>query len=192
MSRTASFPRHTPVSLIAVCRPSAFASAGGAPRVLGSTTRYATGRKNALRIELNGEKGSLWFDLERLNELWFHDGTLPDTEGGFRRILVTEPDHPYLGAWWPPGHGLGYEHTFVHQAHDLVHAIAELRAPEPSFADGLVHPTINVEALDPACELPHLVAGEPARPPRIDRILNMSFGMLGINSAVVVGRPRNN
>ncbi|MET8975363.1 Gfo/Idh/MocA family oxidoreductase [Streptomyces sp. NPDC004539] len=100
-------------------------------------TRYATGRKNALRIELNGEKGSLWFDLERLNELWFHDGTLPDTEGGFRRILVTEPDHPYLGAWWPPGHGLGYEHTFVHQARDLVHAIAELRAPEPSFADGL-------------------------------------------------------
>ncbi|MFM9610406.1 gfo/Idh/MocA family oxidoreductase [Streptomyces sp. V2] len=100
-------------------------------------TRYATGRKNALRIELNGEKGSLWFDLERLNELWFHDGTLPDTEGGFRRILVTEPDHPYLGAWWPPGHGLGYEHTFVHQAHDLVHAVAELRAPEPSFADGL-------------------------------------------------------
>ncbi|GAQ50622.1 Gfo/Idh/MocA family protein [Streptomyces acidiscabies] len=100
-------------------------------------TRYATGRKNALRIELNGEKGSLWFDLERLNELWFHDGTLPDTEGGFRRILVTEPDHPYLGAWWPPGHGLGYEHTFTHQAHDLVHAIAELRSPEPSFADGL-------------------------------------------------------
>ena len=100
-------------------------------------TRYATGRKNALRIELNGEKGSLWFDLERLNELWFHDGTLPATEAGFRRILVTEPEHPYLGAWWPPGHGLGYEHTFVHQARDLVHAIAELRAPEPSFADGL-------------------------------------------------------
>ncbi|QNP69225.1 Gfo/Idh/MocA family oxidoreductase [Streptomyces roseirectus] len=100
-------------------------------------TRFATGRKNALRIELNGERGSLWFDLERLNELWFHDGTLPDSEAGFRRILVTEPDHPYLDAWWPPGHGLGYEHTFVHQARDLVHAIAELRPPEPSFADGL-------------------------------------------------------
>jgi predicted dehydrogenase len=100
-------------------------------------TRYATGRKNALRIELNGERGSLAFDLERLNELWFHDATGPGTEAGFRRILVTEPDHPYIDAWWPPGHGLGYEHTFVHQARDLVHAIAEGHRPEPSFADGL-------------------------------------------------------
>ncbi|MFI9759605.1 Gfo/Idh/MocA family protein [Streptomyces sp. NPDC051963] len=100
-------------------------------------TRYATGRKNALRIELNGERGSLAFDLERLNELSYHDGTEPGTHAGFRRILVTEPDHPYLDAWWPPGHGLGYEHTFVHQARDLVHAIAEGRQPQPSFADGL-------------------------------------------------------
>ncbi|WP_112470129.1 Gfo/Idh/MocA family protein [Streptomyces triticisoli] len=100
-------------------------------------TRYATGRKNALRIELNGERGSLAFDLERLNELYYHDGTEPGTHAGFRRILVTEPDHPYLDAWWPPGHGLGYEHTFVHQARDLVHAVAEGSRPEPSFADGL-------------------------------------------------------
>ncbi|MFD6529399.1 Gfo/Idh/MocA family protein [Streptomyces sp. NPDC060184] len=100
-------------------------------------TRYATGRKNALRIELNGERGSLSFDLERLNELAFHDGTEPGTHAGFRRILVTEPDHPYVEAWWPPGHGLGYEHSFVHQARDLVHAVAERRAPEPSFEDGL-------------------------------------------------------
>ncbi|MFF0162029.1 Gfo/Idh/MocA family protein [Streptomyces sp. NPDC005263] len=100
-------------------------------------TRYATGRKNALRIELNGERGSLAFDLERLNELSYHDGTEPGAHAGFRRILVTEPEHPYLEAWWPPGHGLGYEHTFVHQARDLVHAIHEGRRPEPSFADGL-------------------------------------------------------
>ncbi|MFI9168639.1 Gfo/Idh/MocA family protein [Streptomyces lincolnensis] len=100
-------------------------------------TRFATGRKNALRIELNGELGSLAFDLERLNELAYYDGTEPATRGGFRRILVTEPDHPYVDAWWPPGHGLGYEHTFVHQARDLVHAIAEGRPPRPSFADGL-------------------------------------------------------
>ncbi|WP_329332711.1 Gfo/Idh/MocA family oxidoreductase [Streptomyces sp. NBC_00663] len=100
-------------------------------------TRYATGRKNALRIELNGEHGSLAFDLERLNELSYHDGTEPGTHAGFRRILVTEPDHPYLDAWWPPGHGLGYEHTFVHQARDLVRAVAEGRRPDPSFADGL-------------------------------------------------------
>ncbi|MEU3614599.1 Gfo/Idh/MocA family oxidoreductase [Streptomyces sp. NPDC006872] len=100
-------------------------------------TRFATGRKNALRLELNGERGSLAFDLERLNELWFHDATEPGTHAGFRRILVTEPDHPYLDAWWPPGHGLGYEHTFIHQARDLVHAVAEGHRPEPSFADGL-------------------------------------------------------
>ncbi|MER6135148.1 Gfo/Idh/MocA family oxidoreductase [Streptomyces sp. NPDC001815] len=100
-------------------------------------TRFATGRKNSLRIELNGEKGSLAFDLERLNELHYHDGTEPGTHAGFRRILVTEPDHPYLEAWWPPGHGLGYEHTFVHQARDLVHAIARGGQPLPSFADGL-------------------------------------------------------
>ncbi len=100
-------------------------------------TRFATGRKNALRLELNGEKGSLAFDLERLNELSFHDHTLPAASAGFRRILVTEPEHPYLEAWWPPGHGLGYEHTFVHQARDLVHAIASGTAPAPSFADGL-------------------------------------------------------
>ncbi|MEU8861899.1 Gfo/Idh/MocA family protein [Streptomyces umbrinus] len=100
-------------------------------------TRFATGRKNSLRIELNGENGSLAFDLERLNELSYHDGTEPGTHAGFRRILVTEPDHPYLEAWWPPGHGLGYEHTFTHQARDLVHAIADGAQPLPSFADGL-------------------------------------------------------
>ncbi|GAA2249778.1 oxidoreductase [Streptomyces ruber] len=100
-------------------------------------TRFATGRKNSLRIELNGERGSLAFDLERLNELSYHDATEPDAHAGFRRILVTEPDHPYLEAWWPPGHGLGYEHTFVHQARDLVHAVASGTVPEPSFADGL-------------------------------------------------------
>ncbi|MFV0132703.1 Gfo/Idh/MocA family protein [Streptomyces sp. HMX87] len=100
-------------------------------------TRYATGRKNALRIELNGERGSLSFDLERLNELAYHDATEAGEHAGFRRILVTEPDHPYLEGWWPPGHGLGYEHTFVHQARDLVHTVAEGSRPEPSFADGL-------------------------------------------------------
>ncbi|MGW1756346.1 Gfo/Idh/MocA family protein [Streptomyces mirabilis] len=100
-------------------------------------TRFAHGRKNALRLEVNGEGGSLFFDLERLNELHFYDGTAPAAEAGFRRILVTEPDHPYLTAWWPPGHGLGYEHTFVHQARDLVQAVADGTRPSPSFADGL-------------------------------------------------------
>ncbi|MEU5832528.1 Gfo/Idh/MocA family oxidoreductase [Streptomyces diacarni] len=100
-------------------------------------TRVAAGRKNALRVELNGTLGSLAFDLERLNELEFHDHTQAAGESGFRRILVTEHDHPYLEAWWPPGHGLGYEHTFTHQARDLVHAIATGGRPAPSFEDGL-------------------------------------------------------
>ncbi|MGA4797798.1 Gfo/Idh/MocA family protein [Streptomyces lavendulocolor] len=100
-------------------------------------TRMAAGRKNALRLEINGARGSLAFDLERLNELSFYDGGEPARSAGFRRILVTEPDHPYLEAWWPPGHALGYEHTFAHQARDLVHAIASGTEPAPSFADGL-------------------------------------------------------
>ena len=106
-------------------------------------TRFATGRKNQLRIELNGERGSLAFDLERLNELQFCDR--PDNSAnagdpaiaGFRTILVTEPGHPYLSAWWPPGHVLGWEHTFTHEVRDLVTAIAAGTDPAPSFRDGL-------------------------------------------------------
>ncbi|HET6635649.1 MAG TPA: Gfo/Idh/MocA family oxidoreductase [Streptomyces sp.] len=100
-------------------------------------TRVAAGRKNALRVEVNGTAGSLAFDLERLNELSFHDHGEDPAYGGFRRIQVTEGDHPYLGAWWPPGHGLGYEHTFTHQARDLLCAVADGHDPRPSFADGL-------------------------------------------------------
>lgn len=100
-------------------------------------TRFATGRKNGLRVEVNGERGSLFFDLERLNELEFYDATDPAEIQGFRRILVTEPGHPYLAAWWPPGHLLGYEHTFTHEIKDLVEAIAAGTDPTPSFADGL-------------------------------------------------------
>ncbi|MCX5052796.1 MULTISPECIES: Gfo/Idh/MocA family protein [unclassified Streptomyces] len=151
---TETFVRERPLPVGATSGLSAVSSAGTGPVTVDDAalftgrftsgalasfeaTRYATGRKNALRIELNGEHGSLAFDLERLNELSYHDGTEPGTHAGFRRILVTEPDHPYMDAWWPPGHGLGYEHSFVHQARDLVHAIAEGGQPEPSFADGL-------------------------------------------------------
>ncbi|GAA3712247.1 Gfo/Idh/MocA family oxidoreductase [Zhihengliuella alba] len=99
-------------------------------------TRFATGRKNAVQLEINGSAGSVYFDFENLNELWFHDHALPAAEAGFRRILVTEAEHPFLEAWWPPGHGLGYEHTFVHQAVSLTRAIAAGTAPEPSFESG--------------------------------------------------------
>jgi predicted dehydrogenase len=100
-------------------------------------TRFASGRKNSLRLEMNGTLGSLSFDFESLNELHFHDHALPPEEAGFRRVLVTEPGHPYAGAWWPPGHGLGYEHTFTHEVRDFLMAIAAGTDPAPSFADGL-------------------------------------------------------
>jgi predicted dehydrogenase len=100
-------------------------------------SRFATGRKNALRVEINGSAGALAFDLERLNELEFYDATRPGPEQGFNRILVTEPDHPYLSAWWPPGHLIGYEHSFTHQMRDLLAAIDAGTDPRPSFDDGL-------------------------------------------------------
>jgi predicted dehydrogenase len=100
-------------------------------------TRFATGRKNALRVELNGSLGSVAFDFERMNELQFYDANRPGTEQGFTRIQVTEPEHPYLTAWWPPGHGIGYEHSFTHEMRDLIEAIALGEQPTPSFADAL-------------------------------------------------------
>jgi predicted dehydrogenase len=100
-------------------------------------TRFALGRKNAIRIEINGSAGSLSFDFEDMNVLEFFDGSDPADTAGFRRIVVTEPGHPYVAAWWPPGHGLGYEHGFTHQVVDLVTALGAGDQPRPSFADGL-------------------------------------------------------
>ncbi|GGM79750.1 oxidoreductase [Dactylosporangium sucinum] len=100
-------------------------------------TRFATGRKNGLKVEINGERGSLVFDLERLNELEFYDATLPAAEQGFSRILVTEGEHPYVAAWWPPGHILGYEHSFTHEMRDFIEAVATGTDPTPSFEDAL-------------------------------------------------------
>ena len=100
-------------------------------------TRFATGRKNALTVEVSGDAGALAFDLEDLNTLRFYDRTAPGELQGFTRILVTEPQHPYAGAWWPAGHMLGYEHGFSHQVKDLVEAIAEGADPHPTFAEGL-------------------------------------------------------
>jgi len=100
-------------------------------------SRFALGRKNAMRFEINGSKGSLAFDFESMNVLEHYDGRLPATGAGFTRIMVTEPTHPYLSSWWPPGHGLGYEHGFTHQVIDLVQAIAAGTVARPSFAEGL-------------------------------------------------------
>lgn len=100
-------------------------------------TRFAYGRKNAIRVEVNGSAGSLAFDFEDMNVLHYFDARQDAWEAGFRRIVVTEPEHAYVGAWWPAGHGLGYEHAFTHQAVDLVNDVAAHRQPRPSFADGL-------------------------------------------------------
>jgi predicted dehydrogenase len=100
-------------------------------------TRMALGRKNGMRIEVNGSKGSIAFDFESMNELHFFDGTLPDAENGFRRILATDPAHPGVSNWWPAGHGLGYDHPFVHELQEFLGAIVDGRDPSPSFADGL-------------------------------------------------------
>lgn len=88
-------------------------------------SRFALGRKNALQVEINGSKGSIAFDLERLNELQVH---LPGSEPGgraqgFRTVLVSEADHPFWEHWWPHGHTIGWEHTFVHEIHHLLSAI---------------------------------------------------------------------
>jgi predicted dehydrogenase len=109
---------------------------GGALGVF-EATRFANGRKNAIRIEINGSRGSLAFDFEDMNVLHFFDGDDGAATGGFRRILATEAEHPYVAAWWPPGHLLGYEHGFTHQVVDLVNDIANGADPTPSFADGL-------------------------------------------------------
>lgn len=100
-------------------------------------TRMATGRRNANRIEISGERGAIAFDYERSNELEVYDATDPLVAQGFRRVLATEPQHPYMSAWWPTGHGIGYEHGFTHQAVDFVRAIADGTEVAPTFADAL-------------------------------------------------------
>jgi predicted dehydrogenase len=100
-------------------------------------TRMATGRKNAIRVELSGSDGALAFDFEDMNVLHLYDGRAPQESQGFQRIYVTEPVHPWAGAWWPPGHGLGYEHAFTHEVVDLLNDIAAGRQPHPSFDEGL-------------------------------------------------------
>ena len=102
-------------------------------------TRLAPGRKNHNRFEINGSLGSLSFDLERLNELEVYFESDPPALRGFRTVLVTEQTHPYLAAWWPPGHVIGWEHTFTHTVHDLLDAVAAERVPSPNFHDGVMN-----------------------------------------------------
>jgi predicted dehydrogenase len=100
-------------------------------------TRLALGRRNALQWELNGTKGSLAFDLERLNELQVFRAD--ERVRGFTTVLVSEAAHPFWEWWWPPGHIIGWEHTFVHEIHHLLRAIADDGDVAPygaTFEDG--------------------------------------------------------
>jgi predicted dehydrogenase len=103
-------------------------------------TRMAAGRKNYNRFEINGSQGTIAFDLERMNELEVYLSSDPAPLRGFRTILVTDPNsHPYIRAWWPPGHIIGYEHTFTHTVYDLLEGMAKGQSPRPNFEDGLAN-----------------------------------------------------
>ena len=114
-------------------------------------TRFAAGRKNANTFEIHGSRGSISWDLERLNELevYFRDD---DPElAGYRRILVTEPVHKYAGNWWPPGHIIGYEHGFVHIVYEFAQHIATGSPFAPTFYDGVKCQQV-LEAVDLSIE----------------------------------------
>jgi predicted dehydrogenase len=100
-------------------------------------TRFAGGRKNYNYFEIYGSKGSLAFDMERMNELKFYSADDPDKAQGFRTILATEPVHRYVANWWPPGHIIGYEHEHVHGVVDFLKAIGSGGTIEPNLLDGL-------------------------------------------------------
>ena len=99
-------------------------------------TRFAAGRRNHNRFEINGSKGSIAFNLEKMNELQFYSREDEDHIQGFREIIVGEGSQPFMSAWWPPGHIIGWEHTFTHEFRDFFEAIAKDEAFSPDFAEG--------------------------------------------------------
>lgn len=114
--------------------PSKHVAAGAYATI--EATRLAPGHKNFNYFEINGSEGSLRFCFERMNELEYCNRTDPSDKPGFKTILCTEGSHPYFGAWWPPGHVIGYEHTFIHTVADFVTSIATNTDGHPSFLDG--------------------------------------------------------
>ncbi|HEV2348714.1 MAG TPA: Gfo/Idh/MocA family oxidoreductase [Terriglobia bacterium] len=101
------------------------------------SSRFCGGRRNYNTFQVYGSKGSLAFNLEKMNELEFYDRTEAQADQGFKAIMVTEGAHPYVGAWWPPGHIIGYEHTFVHAIHDFLTCLEKDTMPSPNFRDGV-------------------------------------------------------
>jgi len=100
-------------------------------------TRFAGGGRNGNRFEINGSEGSLRFNLERMNEIEYFSRRDDSSYQGWKTILVTDPPHPYLKGWWPAGHIIGWQHTFVHQVYNLMNGIADNKMPVPNFYDGL-------------------------------------------------------
>ncbi|ETT63111.1 oxidoreductase domain-containing protein [Paenibacillus sp. FSL R7-277] len=100
-------------------------------------TRFAAGHRSTNSFEINGSLGSVKFDFERMNELEVYLTSDDEDVQGFRRVLATDPSHDYAEAWWPPGHTIGFEHTFIHEMLELSNAIEEGRQPEPNFNDGV-------------------------------------------------------
>ena len=100
-------------------------------------TRFATGNRNGNRFEINGSDGSIRFNLERMNELEYFSRKDKAGSQGWKNILVTDPPHPYMKGWWPAGHIIGWQHTFVHQVYNLMNGIAARKNPSPDFYDGL-------------------------------------------------------
>lgn len=100
-------------------------------------TRFAAGHRSTNSFEINGSLGSVKFDFERMNELEVYFTSDDEDVQGFRRVLATDPTHDYADAWWPPGHTIGFEHTFIHEMLELFSAIEEGRQPEPNFRDGV-------------------------------------------------------
>jgi predicted dehydrogenase len=152
---------------------------GGATAAL-EASRVATGWKGRHTLELNGSEGSLWWDMEDVNRL--HVFLLADERerlGGFRDVLVTQPDHPYVAQWWPPGHVLGWEHAMVHQWRDFLEAFLDERpvpARQASFEDGCRAAVLCDAILESAREGRRIEIGEPDRNPEPVGHMNATKG----------------
>ena len=120
-------------------------------------TRFAAGHKNDMSFEINGEHGSVKFFFERMNELQYYSAH--DEEGlqGFRLIQASEGGHPYMQAWWPTGHVIGFEHTLVHEIYEFINAIVHKTPASPDFSDGVRCSQI-MEAVELSCETGKRVA----------------------------------
>jgi predicted dehydrogenase len=114
-------------------------------------TRFAAGHRCTNSFEINGSKGSVKFDFERMNELMVYFTDDAEDVQGFRRVLATDSAHAYADAWWPAGHTIGYEHTFIHEMLELVQAVEENRQPVPNFVDGVKCQAV-LEAVDKSIE----------------------------------------